>query len=613
MAEEKNGGSWANVGGASDSDDPKPKADFGDEDVEKWLRRGAKHTGHSSINMVLYGHDGTGKTGAAMDCRTQVQKERGEKLIVYDLDGSAGPIKEKYHGDDENIVIFDPFEVHADGKIDYVTTYNKILVTTRYLVQNEGKLELAAVVFDGLDTLLKTCVPEGTMITMDDLRARPIESLSIGDGVATRQGKSTIEAISTQTKPVIDIQTARNKLTVTHDHPVFARKNYWGYFQWIKAGELQPGYHMAMLLPQLDVPSTHLTLAQCELLGHLVAEGNISGRYSPGYSNTYPERFKELLSETFPELELNFTHAVHYNIVKKTRGNKPNSLKEWLKQLGLWGTLSHTVFVPDAVKYGSKKQLQAFMEGYLFGDGYISRERTQAYSVSPQLRDDLEYIFWRLGYIANRHGGAVNVDYLKSGRVYNPKNYRGTIFADRITNIEEAGKAEVIDLTVSPYHEFAANRLVVHNCEFVMRHIDLKVDPNVQIKDSWQWSKRNRHYNTVVMLLKRMKCDKIYTTHLKAKMSWKKIGDKSELVVDSWSPDWEKMTPGMMFQKVLMERREIVGEDTVEFTAKVEKAKGALELEGKEYMVAVKRSDEVVWNGIHDMLEGFRGKVEPSP
>jgi len=295
----KNGGSWGAMGEA-DADDPAPTSNFSDENVREWLAKGAKHTGHSGINMVLYGHDGTGKTGAAIDCRTKQQKADGKKLIVFDLDGSAGPVKSAYHKDDENIVVFDPFEVHKDGKIDYVTTFNKILVTTKYIVQNEEELNLAAVVFDGLDTFLKIC-------------------------------------------------------------------------------------------------------------------------------------------------------------------------------------------------------------------------------------------------------------------------------------------------------------------EYVMRYQDLKIDANVQIKDSWQWSKRNRHYNTVVMLLKRMRCDKIYTTHLKAKMSWKRIGDKSELVVDSWDPDWEKQTPGLMFQKVLMERRELVGEDTVEFLAKVEKSKGALELEGVEHLVAVKRGKEVEWHGIHALLDKFRG------
>jgi len=297
---ESNGGSWANVGEAN-ADDPAPKADFTDDSVRQWLAEGAKHVAHSGVNMVLYGHDGTAKTGAAMDCRNEAQKKKGQKVIIFDLDGSAGPIKSHFHGDDENIVIFDPFIVHKDGKIDYVTTYNKILVTVRYIVEKEDELKLAAVVFDGLDTLLKIC-------------------------------------------------------------------------------------------------------------------------------------------------------------------------------------------------------------------------------------------------------------------------------------------------------------------EYVMRYQDMKIDANVQIKDSWQWSKRNRHYNTVVHLLKRMKCDKLYTTHLKAKMSWKRVGDKTELGVDSYDPDWEKSTPGMMFQKVMMERKVI--EDSVEFVARVEKSKGALDLEGVEHVVAVKRGDTVEWSGIHALLERFRG-VKP--
>ena len=142
-------------------------------------------------------------------------------------------------------------------------------------------------------------------------------------------------------------------------------------------------------------------------------------------------------------------------------------------------------------------------------------------------------------------------------------------------------------------------------CEYVMRYEDLKLDPDTQIKDSWQWQRRNRRYHTVVMLLKKLRCIKFFTTHLKPKMSWQKKGasETRELVATSFEPDWEKSTPGIMFQKVLLSRHHIAETGEVLFEALIEKAKGALHLEGKTYTVARVFKGETEWMGLKQMLK----------
>ena len=75
------------------------------------------------------------------------------------------------------------------------------------------------------------------------------------------------------------------------------------------------------------------------------------------------------------------------------------------------------------------------------------------------------------------------------------------------------------------------------------------------MKDQWQWSNRNRHFNTPVLLLKSLKCRFIGTTHLKADKKYvPKVGGGKELQITGYHPDWVSTTPGMMFQKVSLER-----------------------------------------------------------
>lgn len=130
---------------------------FSPSDVVSILDDAGEDIVDSAICAVFYGHDGTGKSGACLDCRTDAEVKAGKQVIVIDLDGSAGPLKMKYFKGDPTIKVIDPIEMMPDGNIDYVSTYNKILAIIRYIRANEKELNLAAVVLDGLNTLLKTC------------------------------------------------------------------------------------------------------------------------------------------------------------------------------------------------------------------------------------------------------------------------------------------------------------------------------------------------------------------------------------------------------------------------------------------------------------------------
>jgi len=129
---------------------------FSDDDVEKWASITTKPS--SKICCLVYGADGTGKTGIVYDFFTKEDVSQGKKLWVVDLDGGGLPLKESYHQDKgENLVVIDPmvtYETEKGTQIDYLKTFAKVRAIVRYVKHNWEKNKIKAFVFDGLSTAL---------------------------------------------------------------------------------------------------------------------------------------------------------------------------------------------------------------------------------------------------------------------------------------------------------------------------------------------------------------------------------------------------------------------------------------------------------------------------
>jgi len=157
-------------------------------------------------------------------------------------------------------------------------------------------------------------------------------------------------------------------------------------------------------------------------------------------------------------------------------------------------------------------------------------------------------------------------------------------------------------------------------CEITMKYLDLKIDPQAQIKDQWQWSKRNNRMNNITLLLKRLACETYYTTHHKKEEKYEyDVNEKKKMLTETGHhPDWVKTFPGSLFQNIEFTRDYKDG--IVTFTATVNKAKGNLRLEGAVITVATVSNAEVTrdadgkvqvtgdyeWFGINDILNEFR-------
>ena len=115
----------------------------------------------------ISGNPGTGKTGIALDCRTEKERET-HWLFILDFDEGAEPTWRQHWSNDEKIVIFNPFIYNEDMTVDYMATADMAryfiamvneAIETGQIEDSEETVEIKAVkaiIFDGLDSWLDT-------------------------------------------------------------------------------------------------------------------------------------------------------------------------------------------------------------------------------------------------------------------------------------------------------------------------------------------------------------------------------------------------------------------------------------------------------------------------
>lgn len=115
----------------------------------------------------ISGDPGTGKTGMAIDCRTEEEKKT-HWVFVLDFDEGAEPTWRQHWSSDEKVFIYNPHVYNEDMTVDYLGTADmaryfmgmvKEAIETKKIDFEDEVIEVEAVkaiVFDGLDTWLDT-------------------------------------------------------------------------------------------------------------------------------------------------------------------------------------------------------------------------------------------------------------------------------------------------------------------------------------------------------------------------------------------------------------------------------------------------------------------------
>jgi hypothetical protein len=125
-----------------------------EQETENWIF--AKQDNASKVCALLYGKDGTAKSGIVLD----YPLKKDEKMIILDLDGGCLPIAMQFHSEklvNGQIIIKNPISYTDDYEIDYLATMKKVRAVCVYLRDNYKKQNVKVVCVDGLSTLLKYC------------------------------------------------------------------------------------------------------------------------------------------------------------------------------------------------------------------------------------------------------------------------------------------------------------------------------------------------------------------------------------------------------------------------------------------------------------------------
>ena len=137
-------------------------------------------------------------------------------------------------------------------------------------------------------------------------------------------------------------------------------------------------------------------------------------------------------------------------------------------------------------------------------------------------------------------------------------------------------------------------------CENIMRKHELKLDPGKKPK-YFDWQYRNKRYHGLMMAFFQIPCDlKFVIAHDKEKKEL--VND--QLLPTGMIPDWEKKTPGMLSQIILMERKIEGVTTTMKWTVEKSKVNPYMLNEKGEIMKIVGK--KMIWNDPAETIEKLR-------
>lgn len=142
----------------------------------------------------------------------------------------------------------------------------------------------------------------------------------------------------------------------------------------------------------------HATPIHPYVLGALLGDGSLTS-HSIGFTTADKEMVDNINANLRDGYELHSSESmsnIDYNIIG-IKG-KRNSIKADLIKLNLWGTNSHTKFIPDVYKYNSVSVRTQVLQGLIDTDGYASKDNLLAFAtVSKQLCEDVRFLVESLG------------------------------------------------------------------------------------------------------------------------------------------------------------------------------------------------------------------------
>jgi replicative DNA helicase len=221
------------------------------------------------------------------------------------------------------------------------------------------------------------------------------------------------------------------------------------------------------------------------VLGVLIGDGDLHG--VPRFMSADLALVERVRSRVGDDLEISEYHHRHFSIRNAGWVNKaasrPNSLKDALRALGLFGTGSRTKFIPADYLEGSIEQRIEVLRGLLDTDGTVEPSGTVRYcTTSHRLAHDVRTLAWSLGatckwstrprpngeaiILTIRHPDAASLFALERKRARLPKNYQYRdlrLRIDAVSPVAGAVECQCISIEDPAGLYLTDNFVVTHN------------------------------------------------------------------------------------------------------------------------------------------------------
>lgn len=304
-----------------------------------------------------------------------------------------------------------------------------------------------------------------------------------------------------------------NSIECTPDH------KFWIYGKgWLEAKDIKPS--MYVMRPDIKIEGEKTCeLWEAKILGTLIGDGCLTRKsiHFTCYNDKLLEELRSVLPEPF---KLNKIASGEFRPNRKEyrltgQGGGHNAIKDWLKDIGIWGHKAHNKFIPDIIFKGTEEIKIAFLEGLYATDGWFTSRNIGYASTSFKLAQDLKLLLLSLGihgqfmkrkskvenwkdqwhFVISKSKEVIrfsNLIRVKSKEEAQKKttlialkarrNMRSTVskYTDidvnetpsqrktrrklKVKSVEYVGKSTVVDIETTPNHNFIVDGVLTHNC-----------------------------------------------------------------------------------------------------------------------------------------------------
>ena len=103
--------------------------------------------------LGITGNPKVGKSGLAMDCRTEEEIKKGMTVEILDLDDGSTATWDSAWNRDENIRVFVPNVWNEDGSMNWDETFHNCSTWIKMLEEQIKEGNVKAVILDGVDKI----------------------------------------------------------------------------------------------------------------------------------------------------------------------------------------------------------------------------------------------------------------------------------------------------------------------------------------------------------------------------------------------------------------------------------------------------------------------------